>query len=158
MNFTQTVLKDTINNLNALNIKSDKMTTILDFNIPQYTPNTPTAYPRGYASHRLLSIGLRRRSWPGRGLYDELITRPKESYQVSNKNNKPKKRGQAPAWDVKATDDDGDDYDDNRECPVTLCKNFEILFLRLMPVRNVVWTRVQFSTLKELRTGYSNSR
>jgi hypothetical protein len=44
----------------------------------------------------------------GRGLCDELITRPKKSYNVSNKVKKPKGRP-CPAWAVKATDDDDDD-------------------------------------------------
>jgi hypothetical protein len=40
----------------------------------------------------------------GRGLCDRLITRPKESYQVSNEIKKPKNGGQGPAWGLKATD------------------------------------------------------
>jgi hypothetical protein len=43
----------------------------------------------------------------GRGLYDKLITHPKESYHVSIKIKKPKKGGQGPARAIKATD-----YDD----------------------------------------------
>jgi hypothetical protein len=44
----------------------------------------------------------------GRGLCEELITRPKESCRVSNTTKKPKMRGQGPAWAVKARDDDDD--------------------------------------------------
>jgi hypothetical protein len=42
-------------------------------------------------------------SFVGRGLCNELITRPKESYHAYNTIEKPKKRGQV--WAVKATDD-----------------------------------------------------
>jgi hypothetical protein len=52
----------------------------------------------------------------GRGLCDELITRPKKSYNVSNKVKKPKGR---PCPAVKATDDDDDDDDDAIEAAVT---------------------------------------
>jgi hypothetical protein len=37
-------------------------------------------------------------------------------------------------------------------CPVVLCQNFRILFLRSFPVRNVIRTCARFSTVTELRT------
>jgi hypothetical protein len=40
-----------------------------------------------------------------RGLRDELITHPKESYLMSSKIKAPKKGGQGPAWAIKARDD-----------------------------------------------------
>jgi len=49
----------------------------------------------------------------GRGLCDELITRTKESFHVSNKIKKSKKGGQGPAWAAKTTDNNNDSHDDD---------------------------------------------
>jgi hypothetical protein len=49
----------------------------------------------------------------GTGLCDELITRPKESYNVYSKIKNTKKGGQGSVWAVKATGDDDDDEDDD---------------------------------------------
>jgi hypothetical protein len=49
----------------------------------------------------------------GRGLCDELITRPKESHNVSSKIRNTKTGGQGSVWAVKATDDDDDDDDED---------------------------------------------
>jgi hypothetical protein len=38
------------------------------------------------------------------------------------------------------------------QCPVTICQYFRILFLKPFPVRNVIWTWVQFSSVTELWT------
>jgi hypothetical protein len=70
--------------------------------ISQFWIDTDKDYENSRSEHACMSVYLYAvLSCVGRGLYDQLITRPKKSHHVFNKIKKAKTGGQGTAWAVK---------------------------------------------------------